>query len=455
MAPLLSLSLQEASLVDYPANWYGPAIEAGLRPIRLGAGTKHCLGGPWESNILSSVEAVRAAFTQGFNVGFLLVGKEGIYPNALGIWVNDIDSQTALDHFGDAPFTLMVSRNHPAKRHLYGRLPDPSMPRHTSLIRNSHDVKLNGIVVGPGSVHKEGGIYEAFQRNTVTGVWQPWDGTPIRWDALPVIDPTPYMPPPKMIMLSVPQACVAKHVAGDEWVFQDTGSLEAPEVPFATATGDPITLSYRGEAYIRNRIRCNIFSKSGNGGRATLLVIATHLVRYLRLPPNKVMDLLVHPVHGESRCWNNQCIDAKTKEPYPWSYKELESAIAAAQCYIPAYGVMEYKRLERIKAANERLVDFWILLGYIPPQPEPMPAMSAQEVYNTFLELYSVDPTGCSYRRFACAFQKARRGGLVRLINARGGGRKKLRYYRGINHELLDLALEFRSEEEAEGPNAA
>jgi len=81
--------------------------------------------------------------------------------------------------------------------------------------------------------------------------------------------------------------------------------------------------------------------------------------------------------------------------------------------------------------------------------------MSAQDVYQTFIELYSVDPSGCTFRRFACAMQKAMRAGIVRLVNARGGGRKKLRYYSGISLDLLDLALEFRSEEEADGPEAA
>ena len=442
-------------MVDYPANWYGPAIEAGLRPIRLVAGTKLCPKGTWESNILTSVTAVREAFDQGFNVGFLLVGKEGVHPNPLGIWVNDFDSQAALDRFGDAPFNLMVSRGHPAKRHLYGRVPDPSLPRHSRLIRKSHDVKLTGIVVGPGSRHKEGTIYHAFQRAEATGGWEPWDGTLVKWGTLPVIDPTPYMPPPKMIMLSARQADVAKGVVQDEWVFQDADSRRAPEIPFAMATGGLCALTYRGEAYIRNRIRCKIFSKSGDGGRATLLVIATHLVQYLGLSADKVMELLILPVHGEKRCWNNQCIDAKSKEPYPWDYREIESAILAAYHYIPAYGVLEYHRLERIRAANERLVDFWMLLGCIPPQRDPMPSMSAQEVYRTFLELYSVDPDGCTFRRFACAMQKAMRAGLVRLCNARGGGRKKLRYYQGISHDLLDLALEFRSEEASDGPDAA
>jgi len=155
---------------DYPSNWYGPAIQAGLRPIRLIAGTKRCPSGTWEDHILCSVDAVRDAFQQGFNVGFLLQGKEGIHPNPLGLWVNDIDSQAALTRFGDIPFDVMVSREHPAKRHLYARLPDPSLPRNSRLVRNSHDIKLTGIVVGPGSRHKDGDTYNAFQRSPVTGV---------------------------------------------------------------------------------------------------------------------------------------------------------------------------------------------------------------------------------------------------------------------------------------------
>ena len=438
---------------DYAGNWYGPAIEAGIRPIRLIAGTKRCPSGTWEDHVLRTVDEVRAAFTKGFNVGFLLVGKEGVHPNPLGLWVNDIDSQGALDRFGDHPFNLMVSRDHPAKRHLYGRLPDPSLPRSSRLVRNSHDVKLTGIVVGPGSRHKDGGLYTPFQRSRDTGLWQPWDGQPIQWADLPVVDPKPYMPPPRLIELHPSNA---QHVR-KEWRFvAKEGAEGTPVSPFAMAGGSLEDRIIRGEGYIRNRLRLKIVSRSGKGGRVTLLVIVTHLLRYLRLPASKVVELLVLPVYGETRSWNAQCVDAMTGEPYPWSQEELHTAIEAAQHYVPAFGVFEFQRLERIQQANERLSDFWTLLGGIPPQdPDPSIAMSAEDLYRAFLDLYSLDEGGCSKRRFTVAIQKAYTAGLIRLRNIRGAGRRKLRYYQGISRELLDLALEIRSEEEPDAGEAA
>ncbi|BDU68261.1 hypothetical protein GETHOR_03620 [Geothrix oryzae] len=441
---------------DYPTNWYGTAIQAGIRPLRLISGTKRCPSGTWEDHILRSPEDVRVAFDQGFNVGFLLQGKGGIFPNSPGVWVNDIDSQAAYDRFGDAAFNLMVARDHPAKRHLYARLPDPSRPRASRLIRQSHDVKLTGIVVGPGSRYEDGSLYEAFQRSPVSGLWEPWDGSPVDWSALSVVDHSPYLPPPRLIPLSKLQAQALMKFIDTEWVIQDE-SHDANEVTpaFTTAKGELQDRIYRGEAYIRNRITLGIVSKSGNGGRATLLVIVTHLLRYLCLPPGKVLELLALPVHLQMRSWNAHCIDARTKQPYPWSREELISAIKAAQFYSPAYGVQEYQRLAKIAAANDRMIDLWTLINSIPPQPEPIPAMSAEALYKVFMELYSVEPEGCSYRRFTLAIQKARRAGLVRIGNARGGGRRKLRYYQGVTPDLLELALELRGDEQGDQDEAA
>jgi hypothetical protein len=441
---------------DYSTNWYGTAIQAGIRPLRLISGTKRCPGGTWEEHILCSAEEVRAAFDQGFNVGFLLQGKDGNFPNSPGVWVNDIDSQAAHDRFGDAPFNLMVGRNHPAKRHLYARLPDPSRPRASRLIRQSHDVKLTGIVVGPGSRHKDGSLYEAFQRSPKSGLWEPWDGSPVDWSALPVVDHRPYLPPPRLIPISKQRALALLKVIDSEWVIQDESPNAPGDTPaFTTAKGELQDRIYRGEAYIRNRIVLGNVSKSGNGGRATLLVIVTHLLRYLCLPPEKVLELLILPVHLQMRSWNALCINALTKQPYPWSREELVSAIKAAQFYIPAFGVLEHQRLTRIAAANDRMLDLWTLINHIPPQPEPAPAMSAEALYKVFMELYSVEPQGCTYRRFTLALQKAIRAGLIRIANARGGGRRKLRYYRGVTPDLLEQALELRCDEEDDQHEAA
>lgn len=436
-------------------NWYGPAIESGHRPIRLISKTKQCPSGTWEDNILNTPREVMEAFEGDFNVGFLLQGKQGACPNPNGTWVLDIDSQKALDKFGDASFNLMVSRNHPAKRHLYARLPDPSTERHSRLVRNSHDVKLTGIVVGPGSRHKDGGIYQPFKRNPVSNLWEPWDGTVIDWNSLPVMDPTPYIPPPKLVMLSPDKALRLKNFVKEEWLFkQETSVSQGIEQPFLTATGDSEDRRIRGDQYIKNRIKCKIFSRSGRGGRGTLLAITIHLIRYLRLPDSVALEMLNKPVYGMLRSWNAQCVWDDTGDPYPWSEAELKSAIDAAYHYVPAYGIIKYEEAKCLQAVQERLVDFWTLVDFIPTQGE-VESMAAQEVYRTFMDMYSVSPADCSYRRFTVAMQRAISTGLIRLMNKRGGGRKKLRYYGGISPELLELASILRSETENEGLEVA
>lgn len=295
-------------------TFYAGALQQGLRFVKLKPRTKESVGS-WESSILPSVPAILASLDQGFNVGFLLQSKDMSNPNPLGVWGLDIDTQEAATRFPDAPFNLSVSRGHAFKRHYFALLPDPAAPRHSRNIRKSHDVKLTGILVAPGSTHQEGGIYSPEIRDPSTGLWVPWDGSPIDWASLSVVDPSPYMPlMTRLLPLSNKAAEKAAQSVSGEWVFasnQDASKWE--DRPFSQAKGTLKDRTYRGESYVRNRLQCGIVSKSGDGGRATLLVIVTHLLQYLMLPDDVVMDLLVKPVHGTKKDWNSHCIDARTK----------------------------------------------------------------------------------------------------------------------------------------------
>ena len=434
---------------DHLHPFYASAIQAGIRPIRLAPYSKSTPDGQtWESQVMTTAEEVIAALSQGFNVGFLLVGKDGKRANPLGVWGLDIDSQAALDRYGDAQFNLMVSRGHAAKRHLFARLADPCAVRHSRLIRNSHDVKLTGIIVGPGSRHKDGGVYQPFQRSPDTGHWVPWSGSAIDWSGLPVVDHEEFSPSStKLIPLERDKAEILATTIDPIWVFQkpSAGAKPAP-TPYTTARGSLTDRSYRSDQFIKGRIRNRIFSRSGDGGRATLLTTIVHLLNFLVLPADTVLLKLMAPVWGESKSWNEHCVDAQTGKPYPWSEHELRDAIHAAYAYVPHYGVIEHQRLQQIKEVMERLWDFWRTLACLPaPEADvPSPSMRAKDLYETFLELYSLEEKQCSYRRFTLAFQKAIKTGVIGLEKIRGGGRKKLRYYRGVSPDLIAFALDLR-----------
>jgi|GEM_PF-4165701 len=434
-------------MIDYPTQFHADARNAGIRFIRLVTGSKKCPRGTWEEHTLSTPAEIRTAFDDGFNVGFLLEGKGGLHPNSLGVWGLDIDSKAASDQYRDEPFDLMVSRGHEFKRHLLARLPDPSAVRHSRNIRKSHDVKLTGILVSPGSRHADGGVYSVFTRDPTTREWVPWNGSPIDWGSLSVVDPTPYKPcSTKLILLTDEQAA---KICGDlprEWVFKESATpLGWKDRDYTIAKGDQAARGIRADFYIRNRIRYGIVSRSGEGGRATLLTTVIHLVQYLKLPEADVLKKIMFPVHNAKVAWNDCCVDGITEQPYLWTAHEVACAIAAARAYVPHYGVVEHHRLQVLAGVMERLWDFWGVLGRLPLPEDESPSMSAHAVYNAFLELYSVDDKTCSFRRFTLAFQKAMKTGVLQLKNIRGSGRKKLRHYLGVSPELIDFALELPS----------
>lgn len=428
-------------------SFYAGAIEEGLRFIKLLPHSKCCGWGSWEGNVLQSAESIEAALKKGDNIGFLLVGKGGLSPNPLGIWGLDIDSKAAADRYSDAQFTLMVSRGHEYKRHYLARLPDPSAPRKSRNVRKSHDVKLTGVLVAPGSRHAEGGTYTLFVRNPETRVWMPWDGTPIDWAAIPVVDPAPFIPTTTVLIpLQSELLASGKGCPQPEWVFKETQvPAEWASRPFTVARGAQYDREIRADGYIRSRIKAGIVSKAGEGGRATLLTLAIHLVRYLRLPDDIALAKLACPVHGADVAWNDLCIDGDSKKPYPWTLEEILSAISAAHSYVPYFGVIEHIRFQDLLTGDQRLDHFLGLLAHLDTPTDGSPSMSAKDLYRLFVEMYNINDQVYRYRRFTWRFQKALRAKTLRLENARGSGRKRLRHYRGVSAELVDFALELSS----------
>jgi len=427
--------------------FYTCAINAELRPIHLLPDSDRCPAGTWEDHIIQTPEEVLTFLEKGDNMGILLAGKGGGHPNPLGIWALMLHSESALDQVADTPFIIRFVQGSSHERILLGRLPDPSLKRRSRTVSGNYTVKLTGILPAPGSMMPNGETVTVEVRHAKTGQWVPWDGAPIAWESLPVIDPAPYMPSTVVLIpLDKHRAIEAADRVPGEWIFWKE------EVPpswnrqaFTTAKGTISSRRIRGEAFIRNRMQNGIVSRSGEEGRKTLLTIAVHLVKYLCLPDETVLELLSEPVHGKEHAWNDHCIDGRTETAMPWTLEELRFAILAAHEYVPQFGVIEHHRFRTLREGIERLKSFRTLLSKLPVPEKQSPSMKAQDLYDTFLEMYNVDRKDISYRRFSMAIQSGILMGLLKIKNIRRT-KKKLRYYQGVSPQMIDFALEVTSE---------
>ena len=430
-------------------TFYAGAIDAGLRPIHLLPSSDRCSAGTWEDHIVSTSEQAVELLEDGQNMGFLLAGKDGCHPNPIGVWALVINSRQALERYGEDPFTVMLAWGHSDKRILLGCLPDASVPRKGRAVKNSHEVKLGGILPTLGSVHPEGGVIEAYVRDPVSRRWLPWMGLPIDWESIAVVDPSPYAPSTVLLIpLDEHRARQAVTRVPSEWVFwHEDVPADWNRQHYTSAKGNQSSRKIRAEGFVRNRIRSRIVSRSGDGGRKTLLTMAIHLVKYMCLPDETVLSLLLEPVHGMGVAWNDLCVDARTNQPMPWSVEELQAAIAAAQEYLPPYGVEEFKRFRTLREGIERLQAFRKLLSVLPAPSDGSPSMKAQDLYETFLEMCNLDKRDITYRRFSMVIQSGIETGYLKLKNIRRT-KKKLRYYQGVSPVLIDFALEQSAEVE-------
>jgi len=426
--------------------FYTGVINANLRPIHLLPDSVRCPAGTWEDHIIHTPEEVLKFLEKEDNVGILLAGKGGSHPNPLGLWALMLHSESARDQIPDIPFTLRFVQGSAQECILLGRLPEPPLRRRSRTVGGTYTVKLTGILPAPGSRMPNGETVSVQVRHPESGQWVPWDGSPIAWETLPIIDPAPYMPSTVVLIpLDKDRAVEAVDRVPVEWIFWHE------DVPpswnrqgFTTAKGNISSRRIRGEAFIRNRIQNGIVSRAGEEGRKTLLTVAVHLVKYLCLPDETVLKLLANPVHGKEHAWNDLCVDARTDASMPWTTEELRSAILAAHEYIPQFGVIEYHRFRSLREGVERLKSFRTLLGKLPAPEGQSPSMKAQDLYETFLEMYNVERKDISYRRFSMAIQTGIQMGLLKIKNIRRT-KKKLRYYQGVSPAMIDWALELPS----------
>lgn len=422
-------------------RFFTEAMDAGLRPIHLLSGSDTCPAGTWEEHVLLSPDTVCDRLTSGGNIGFLLTGKSGSHPNPLGIWGLVIESKRALDRLDTSPFGLMFAWGDPERCIMVGRLPDASGARKSRVVRGSHVVKLTGILLAPGCFI-EGNPIRAYVRDEKGHDWVPWMGNPIAWRELPMVDPISFTPSTTLLIpLDEPRAEEASMRVSPEWIFWDPAvPLDWNRQGHSSAKGTLSSRKIRGDGYIRSRIKSRIVSRAEDGGRKTLLAIAVHLVKYLCLPDELAFQLLAEPVHGAAASWNSCCIGFDGA-PLPWVESELRAAIAAAHEYISPFGVWEHRRFQALREGKDRLRAFMKLLHGLPKPHDDSPAMKAQDLYETFLELFSVDREDIKFRRFCLAIQSGIATEYLSIRNIRRT-RKKLRYYQGVNSELIELALE-------------
>lgn len=427
--------------------YYESMAKLGVRLIALAPFDKRVPKGlTWEQSVLSSPAQVIPTLVSGRNVGLLLVGKYGRHPNTPGLFVLDKDSDRALTTCNMAPFSVQVSRGHPEKAHFLARMEDLSFPRHSRHISGSHDVKVTGIVVGPGSRHKDGGIYRVFRRVDDSAEWSPWLEPIIDMGHLPALDPADYMLATQAPIARGQHALAAmapewREVVGeaDEWA----------NLPYST---DPRPIEdrlYRARGYLKNRMRAGYVSRSGKGGRTTLLVVTTHLRKYLRLPGRTCLLLLQEPLeHGHS--WNGRCCHADTGRPFPWSVVELASAISASEHLIPGYGVVEALRGKARLRAAECFDDYLMRINWhCEPARGFHTHVSSNDLYQAFLSAYRIDDQALSLTNFQRRMAFAARTGKVRLIHREFD---KHMMYRGLFLNkfislIMDNKMEFSTED--------
>lgn len=405
--------------------FYAAMDAAGVRYLRLQPYEKTVeKGTTWEQNILQGPSDVIETFAAGWNVGLLLVGKDGAHPNPLGLCILDKDSDRALEHCDLSPFRLSVSRGHHEKAHFYGRMDDLNASRRSRHVRGSHDVKLTGIVVGPGSRHRDGGIYRILTRPDSRTPWTPWDPGGLNLGDLPAIRPSDYA---AMASHPILRATRPPKPLPDQW----NAVAEPDEWSSLNYLTDLRPLRdrwHRGSRYIENRIRDGIISRSGAGGRATLLVILTHLRQYLRLPTSVCLSLLLVQGAG-GKSWNDHCVDAGTRSPYPWSVAELESALQATEHFVPYYGVLEYANREAGRHLDRCLDDFVHRLAGATQGRGFHQTVSLQEISEVFHRAYGLPRTKQSVDRVSKSLCRHVEDGLLRLVRKKIGNHMT---YRGL-----------------------
>lgn len=144
-----------------------------------------------------------------------------------------------------------------------------------------------------------------------------------------------------------------------------------------------------------------------------MLVILTHLGQYLRLPNSVCLSLLLVQGAG-GKSWNDHCVDAGTRSPYPWSVAELESALQATEHFVPYYGVLEYANREAGRHLDRCLDDFVHRLAGATQGRGFRKDASLQEIYEAFLRAYGLPKTDQGFDRIGKRLRRDAEAGLLK-----------------------------------------
>ena len=197
---------------------------------------------------------------------------------------------------------------------------------------------------------------------------------------------------------------------------------------------------YRARGYLRNRSLHGYVSRSGNGGRATLIVVATHLRVFLGLSIDFCFMLLTRPVNRGGVSWNALCCWDEDGTPYPWSDVELRSALEAAEGFVPGFGVREYRRLEAAREVDRCLNDFVSRLQRHSSGSWFYQRVSASELYWTFMREYDLPIDRLHLIVFGRKFVEACKAAGLCLERRKVGRRKYMVYHGfGLKHGLARL----------------
>ena len=422
-----------ATELQFIENFYGPLMGAGIRTIGLAPGEKQVPRGTiWEQNVLDNVSQVKSTLQSGGNVGLLLQGKRGIHPNPPGLVIIDQDSERALAHCDFDPFMIMVSRGVPNRAHYYGLMANPTMPRRSRHVQNSHDVKLTGLVVGPLSVHRDGSVYEAFHRSGPGQAWVPWSGQKLVVGTLPKIDPFHYMALANNPNLKPRDSLTGMPLAVRATIGAPDGRMTAS---FITCSRPLNERKFRAIGYLRNRIEAGDVSRSGMGGRATLQFIAVHLLVYLNLPKGFCLAALNKRVY-KGKSWNGWCIDAATGRAFPWSDAELNAALDEAASKVPNFGVLEWERLQLRTEGQRCFEDFLKRINWHAAGVGFHQDVAPEALYGAFLTAYDLPEEALKYVPFTRHMAAAIECGRVRLKRIRLMHPKRL-VYRGLQVNIF------------------
>lgn len=278
---------------------YKAFLEAGIPLVGLLEGTKQLFHNSAPESLLLDLHHLEAAMDVGANVGAITHQKDLPGANPLGFWDLDIDGP---DHGLDlSPFTYRVRREGEAVRaHYLARLPDPGVPLTASYKGKDYDLCTWNTVM-PGSVHKDGTVYEL--EHLEDGEWVRWDGEPFSIHMLPVVDPERYR-------VQVNQRQVKR--PSNVHILQTNPMKVSKLVVWVAASGSQVTRTKMARNYLRYYAWRSV---SGRNGHDALLVAVTNLRLFHRLEQTLALEMI-------KEHFNPRCLDL-LGNPSPWSDAEI------------------------------------------------------------------------------------------------------------------------------------